>query len=280
VRKLLVATGLAGLQALSCGGDTPICPNGNCTLPGRTTIKWTLDHYPEWLFPNDSCLDMGASKMRVDITGIDDPTFMKSSNDPMAKPPMQDPPCSDGQYIFIGLPAGSYNVAITPLDDNGTSLVNAPATGMVAGGETGADTELDLNVPYTAWSGTYTGTFLFRISWGGMTCGQASPPVVKQVLKLSIGGVTVNAMTDMGQNVDGTDPKPCRELTEQFAQYVQNLPFGPATFEIKGTDENDAVAFQHQFDTFVGADKNNPTITFDVPAPDAGVDAAVDAPID
>ena len=280
MRGWLAIGTVVALQALSCGGDPPICPNGDCSLPGRTTVKWTLDHYPEWLFMSDSCIDMGASHMRVDITGSDDPTFMKSSNDPMAKPPMQDPACSDGQYIFLGLPEGNYNVAITPLDDSGAPLVNAPTTGMVAGGQTGTDTELDLNVPYTAWIGHYTGTFLFRLSWAGMSCAMAQPPVIKQILKLSVGGVPVGGMTDMGQKLDGHDPKPCRPLTEQFAQFIENLPFGPATFEVSGTDENDEVVFDHQFDTFIGADKNNPTITFEVPGPDAGVDAAMDAPQD
>src|SRR5262249_56672968 len=79
---LAIGTAVA-LQALSCGGDPPICPNGDCSLPGRTTVKSTLDHYPEWLVMSDSCLDMGAAEMRGDRTGIDCPTFMKPSNDPV-----------------------------------------------------------------------------------------------------------------------------------------------------------------------------------------------------
>jgi len=278
VTRAAALAGLVALQALSCGGDPPICPHGDCTLPNRMTIKWTLDHYPEWLFMSDSCIDMGAQTMRVDITGIDDPTFTRSSNDPTAKPPMLDPPCSDAQYIFLGLPAGNYSVAITPLDPTAAPLVSAPTTTMITVGD--ADGEVTLNVPYTAWTGHYTGTFLFRLSWAGLSCASASPPVVKQVLTLSVGGVPVTATTDSGQKLDGTDPKPCRALDEQFAEYAQNLPFGPATLLVVGTDPSGVVEYQHQFDTFIGADKNNPTITFDVPAPDAGVDAAMDAPQD
>jgi hypothetical protein len=270
--------GLVALQLLSCGGNLPACQNGDCTLPGRTTIKWTFDAYPELLFPDDSCLDMGAVNVHLDLVGIDDPTVVESSNDPTAMPPTMDPQCSDGQYIFLSLPPGNYAIAITPLDGDGNPIVSAPIMGMVMGGQSGADTELTVNVPYTAWTHTYTGTFLFNLQWGGQSCATAVPPVAKQTLTLLANGVAVTAVTDSGQRLDGTDPEPCRD--DAFAQFVENLPFGPATFTAVGTDATDTVQFSHTFDTFIGATKNNPTITFDVPPPDAAVDAAADTAMD
>ena len=44
------------------------------------------------------------------------------------------------------------------------------------------------------------------------------------------------------------------------------LPFGPATLTISGEDATNAVVFEQTYDTFIGAAKNNPTITFDVEA--------------
>jgi len=270
-RRILALAGVVGLQLLSCGSDPPKCDNGICTLPGRTTIKWTFDAYPELSFPDDSCLDMGAARVHVDLVGIDDPTVVESSSDELATPPTMDPSCSDGQYIFLGVPEGNYMIAITPLDSDGNPLVSAPVMGMVAGGQSGADTELVLNVPFTAWTRTYTGTFLFKLTWGGQACTTAVPPVMTQTLTLTAGGMVTTALTDSGHRLDGTDPEPCREVA--FAQFVENLPFGPATFEVVGQDVGGAVQFQHTYDTFVGAAKNNPTLTFDVPPPDASIDA-------
>ena len=47
MRKLAVA-----MLALSCGGgdSLPPCANNDCTLPGRTVVKYLFDHYPERLW--------------------------------------------------------------------------------------------------------------------------------------------------------------------------------------------------------------------------------------
>ncbi len=271
-KQLGVVVGVAALQLWSCGGsdDLPPCPTGSCEAPGRTVVKWLFDNYPELLFPNDTCLDLGATTVRAELTGIEDPTQFVS----------KDVQCGQGQVSFLDLAPGNYSIAITPLDGAGNPIVKAPVVVQALAGSSGADTEVTINVPYEAWSGTYTGTFLFRLAWGGVSCEVAVPPVATQTLTLTAGGQVVAAVTDTNQKLDGSDPKPCRLLTEQFAQFSEGLPFGPASLVVVGKDSSNVIRFRHQFDTFVGAAKNNPTITFDVPPPDAAVDAAVDAPAD
>ncbi|MEO8704061.1 MAG: hypothetical protein ABI867_28680 [Kofleriaceae bacterium] len=266
----------AALQLLSCGGsDLPECADNNCVLPGRTIVQWQFNHYPELLFPSDTCIDVGAVTVRTEIAGIDDPAFYDA----------KDVACGQGQVSYLDLAPGNYNVIITPLDALGVALVKAPVAMPAIAGTPGADTNVTINVPFESWTNAYTGTFLFRLSWGGVSCEVAS--VATQTLTLTAGGAVVTALTDNGQKLDGSDAKPCRPLTESFAQFAPQmpevqpgLPFGPATLVVVGKSATDEVLFQRQFDTFVGAAKNNPTIVFDLPAPDAGVDAPPDAPPD
>lgn len=261
----MMLAGAAMLLQLSCGGMDPVCPTGNCNLPGSTVVKWQFNHYPEWKFDSDACSDVQAFTVHVDVTEVGNPaniaTLEKS--------------CSEGQLTFLGLPPGMYDVSLTPIDVNGAPLTHTVAMGQVLAGTSGANTEVTINVPYTSWNGPYTGTFLFRLSWGGMSCAMAVPPVTTQNLKLTVVGGVTAAMTDMGQRMDGTDDKPCRPLTEQFAQFVEGLPFGPASIVVVGKDAG-GVKFTHQFDTFIGASKFNPTFTFDDPPPDAPPDAPPD----
>lgn len=270
-RYMVVGGALLAAQ-LSCGGDDPpLCPTGNCTLPGSTVVKWKFNSYPEWLFESDACSDVGAVTVRVEVTSVDDPNLFD----------MAEKGCGEGQLTFLDLPVGMYNVAVTPIDIDGAPLVKAAVAGQGLAGSAGAPSEVVINVPHTAWSRTYTGQFLFRLKWGGMSCEATVPPVTRQILTLTAGGqVVTTARTDTNQKVDGTDPAPCRLLSEQFPQYVQALPFGPATLLVIGTENNGNVLYEQQFDTFIGAGMFNPTITFDVPA-DAGVDAIPpDAAID
>ena len=241
-----------------------------CTLPGSTIVKWRFNHYPEWMFESDACSDLGAASVKVDVLHTADANVFDTS----------EKPCGEGQLTFIDLPFGTYSVALTVLDLDGNSILKAPVTAMAEAGSPGASSEIQVEVPHTAWSRTYTGQFLYRLSWGGMSCGTATPAVVEQNLTLTAGGQVVTATNDRGDKLDGTADAPCWALTEQFPQSVMGLPFGPATLLVVGKDATDAVVFTHQFDTFVGAGTFNPTFTFDVPPPDAGVDAAVDAPPD
>jgi len=262
------------LGLLSCsGGDLDPCPTGDCTLPGSTIVKFMFDHYPEKLFPNDTCIDLGVATVHVDGFLVADPTIVVA----------KDVACGEGQATLLDLVPGLWDVAVTPLDAAATPIVKAATHGQVMAADRGMVTDTTINVPWDAWTRTYTGTFLFRLQWAGLSCEAASPPVATQNLKLIADGKVVAKLDDKSHKVDGTDDAPCRPLSEPFAQFVEDLPFGPATLEIVGKDGTGSRKFAHQIDTFIGADKNNPTITFDVPAevPDAGVDApAADAPGD
>jgi len=104
-----------------------------------------------------------------------------------------------------------------------------------------------------------------------MTCSAATPPVKTQIIKLTAGGTVTNLVNTMNQKLDGTENYVCYEFTEQFPQNVMNLPFGPATIEIRGVDVDSHDKFKQTFDTFIGAGNFNPTLTYDVQAIDAAV---------
>jgi len=238
----------------ACGGtDDPSnpCPTGDCSIAARTTVKWTLNAYPERGFPMDSCNDFGVARIAVDIVDADG--FATSGQDN----------CGNGQAVFSGLVPGDYTVYMMPLDLDGNPLLNGPVTGNVTAGD--ENREVTLNVPWDAWAGAAdaTGTFLFRISWGGMSCDATS--VKNQTLTLTVNGVVQNLTTDDGQALNGSDKKPCKKLTDNFPQSALGVEFGLATLLVKGFDATDSMMFSKQFDTFVGAGITNPTLTFDVP---------------
>jgi hypothetical protein len=242
-----------GASLAACGGgvDDP-CATQDCTPKGHTVVKWTFDAYPERGFPMDSCVDFGVAKVAVDV--VDANGFATSLRDD----------CGSAQATFSGLEPGDYDVYVMPLDAAGTPVLAAPMTGKVTAGEVGAPTETTVNVPWDAWPGTHTGTFLFRISWGGMSC-ETVPTVKNQTVTLTVNGVVQNITTDDGQMLNGSDKKPCKKLTDSFPQSALDAAFGPATLLVEGYDDADNMAFSKQFDTFVGAGITNPTLTFDVP---------------
>lgn len=260
VRSTLLLLAVASLAG-ACGDDAPpVCPTGNCNLPGSTIVKWKFNSYPEWKFDSDACSDVTAVTVRVEMFQIEDPAitdFLERS-------------CGEGQVNFVDLPLGTYDVRVTPLDIDGNILVKAAVPGMVVAGSSGANTEVTVNVPYTAWDKAYTGQFLYRLAWGGpmVSCAMATPAVVEQTVTLTAGGVVRTEVAQIDnapyQKLDGTDPQPCRAFTDPFPQNVMGLPFGPATLLVVGTDATDAVIFRTQFDTFIGAGVFNPTLTFDV----------------
>ncbi|MBA3395390.1 MAG: hypothetical protein H0T89_22270 [Deltaproteobacteria bacterium] len=250
---------LATVALAACGGgtDEPECPTEDCSVPGSTVVKWRFHEYPQWGFLADTCLDLGVTMVRVEAINVADPAAYF----------MLDKGCGEGQATFLRLPEGTYDIAVTPLDETGAPAVSAPARGQVVAGLPGAPIETTINVPHDVWTRAYTGTFLFKLSWNGMACEPAA--VATQTLKLMIDGAVVNERLDNNQKLDGTDDKPCRSFTEPFAQFVADLPFGPATIAVTGKDIDGLTKFDHEFETFIGVGQNNPTITFDLPLPPA-----------
>jgi hypothetical protein len=257
----LAATIVVGAASMiTCGGG------GNRPIPPRTTIKWIFDSYPDLgIAEGDSCLDLGVSRVQVALTGPDGAATIE----------MMDNQCSARQVSFEDLVPGTYSATVTPVDDNGESLLGQPL--MVSVTATGADTEQIVNIPWDAWASAYTGTFYFRVTWGGMDCDVAAPAVATQVLTLTVGGTIAAQLTDSGQKLDGSDPEPCRLASDQLPQRANMVPFGPATFLIVGQDASGIEQYRQQFDTFVGAGPTNPELIFDLAGPDAmPADAMVD----
>jgi hypothetical protein len=255
----------AAALVLSCGGGSPPkCAHNDCTLPSYTVVKFTFDAYPEWQFPMDSCTDLGATKVQVDATG----------GDGMVTSLVVD--CGDAQATFQGLAEGPYTLALTPLDGTGASLIKAPVPGTVMAMGPGTSASTTINVPWDSWTTSYTGTFLFRLSWGGHSCADVAPPVATQVLALAVNGQTFTGMTDTMHHMNGMDPEGCKPLTDNFPESALTVPFGPAQLTVVGKDMGGHVHWQHTFETFVGAGISNPTITYELPPP--GMDAGVDAP--
>jgi hypothetical protein len=248
----LLATA-ASLAACGTNGGQQMCGADHCGLQGHTVVKWTLDAYPDWKFPMDSCVDFGVIKVRVDAQAADSSVVTKSDD------------CGTAQVTFDGLPENEpYTMFVEPEAADGTPLVTNPTTVAVNAGAYQADTNVTANIPWDSWIGSFTGTFLFRVSWAGQGCATAG--VVKQVVTLKVNGTVVSAVADNGQRLDGTDPEDCYDVMQQFPQSATNVPFGPAELTIEGRDATDKPIFTTTFDTFVGAGITNPTITYDVPA--------------
>lgn len=236
----------------ACGGgsDEPECPTDDCSIPGSTVVKWRFHEYPEYGFLADTCIDLGVTTVRVEaVNKVDAAVYFAL-----------DKGCGEGQATFLRLPEGEYDVVVTPLDSAGNPLVSAGARGSVVAAIPGAPTETVVNVPYTAWTGTYTGTFLFKLTWSGAACPAT---VVTQTLLLQTNGTPTTKLLDNGQKLDGTQDGACRP----DLQFAEMLPMGLATFKVTGKDAGGVVTFEKQFDAFIGAGKNNPTVTFDVLPP-------------
>jgi len=250
--------GCALLVGSACGGGSsePECPTDDCSIPGSTVVKWRFHEYPQWSFLADTCLDLEVPTVHVEAVNVADPALYFAV----------DKACGEGQATFLRLPEGTYNVLVTPIDAASAPMVDLAAQGQVTAGIPGAPTETVVNVPYTAWTRAYTGTFLFELAWEGMDCEPAA--VATQSLKLMIDGQVTDKVADNGQLLDGVDEKPCRSRTGQFAQFVEGLPFGPATLVVTGRDAMGAMKYERTFETFIGAGKNNPTLLFDLPPPD------------
>jgi hypothetical protein len=281
----LLLFGAAGALAVaaSCGGGgDPVCGDGvvqdgeQCDdgndneedycracfafLPPRTIVKWSFNAAAAPGFTQDACVDVGASSVRVTMSG---PTTVTL-----------DDMCSTYQVVFDDLPPGVYTAAVEPLDADGNLLVDAPVMAEVTAGT--ADVEQTIDIPFDAWVGPYTGTFYFKVHFQGMDCAPAG--VNEHRITMRVNGTLVSQMTEQGQRLDGSEAGPCVN-GNGMPQKALGLPFGPATIEIEGIDTGGTDAYIGSFETFVGAGANNPPIDFDVPTiydampPDAGIDA-------
>lgn len=250
---------------LSCGDDgPPVCPTGNCTLPGNTVVKFKFNNYPDVGFDSDTCSELSVAMVRVEVIGVDDATAYD----------VHDVQCSEGQATFSDLLVMKYNVAVTPLDSDGNPLIkpDSPGRGQVDAAGPGARTEVTVNVQYESWARSYTGQFLFKLTWLGASCVSSGTTAVTQhSLTLTVNGVVVSQRTTnpADQPLDGSTDIPCVPSTG-MPLTVMSVPWGPATLHVIGKNDADEVLGDHTFDTFVGAGLFNPTLTFDTPA-DAGI---------
>jgi hypothetical protein len=250
VKLLLVLTALT-----ACGGDDgmQMCGADHCGLQGHTVVKWMFDAYPTLLFQNDSCVDFGVVKVRVDAQADADGKVTTLIDD-----------CGLSQVTFDGLADGTYTMFVDAEDGDLSSVLSGPVTmDGVAAGQYQADTSATLNVPWTSWVGSFNGTFLYRLSWMGQGCATATTPVVTQKVTLMQNGVVVPVTTDDGEVLDGT-AFPCYDLGANFPQSAKTVPFGPTTLVIEGLDSTSAVVYTSSIDTFVGAGITNPTITYPI----------------
>ena len=265
--------------------ETDACRMCVAYFAPKNVVKWEFNADAAPGFSSDSCSDVGASSVRVALSG---PTAAT-----------RDGACSQRQVSFDELPAGTYAVAVTPLDSAGQSLVTAPVTASLEGNVTpGTTVETEVNITPDKWARPMTGRFFFVLRWAGQECAVAMPPVVTQLVTLTIGGTPTTASTSStsglpAYRLDGTQPVTCVASSLGMAEAVDTLPFGPARIAVVGRASGGAEMFRGTFDTFVGAGTNNPVLSFDVPstidagidapidaAPDAPIDAGVDAPID
>jgi hypothetical protein len=273
------------VMGTGCGGSDPFCGDGdvddgeqcddgnddqtdfcrNCTvfLPATTTVQWEFNKEAAPMFTGDSCIDLGVSRVEVQLTGPVNETM--------------DEGCSLRQVVFSDLPAGQYVASVRALNTNGDILTDAPIEQTLSiPGST--NQEFEVVIPYDAWTGTYTGSFYFRMRWGGQDCAAATPPVVDHVMTLTQGGPPLSISTTDDNPLDGTPSGTCVSFIEEFPQSALDVPFGPARFRIVGLDNVGTPQFDHEFDTFIGAGVSNPEFEFDVNSltPDAGVpDAGV-----
>jgi hypothetical protein len=184
--RFAVAGGLLFVAlALSCGDDgPPVCPTGNCTLPGNTVVKYKFNNYSTLGFDSDTCSELSVDKVRVELIGVTDTTAYD----------VREVDCPEGQATFSDLAVQQYNIAVTPLDADGNPLIKTdmPGRGMIDGAGPGGRTETTVDVQFESWARQYTGQFLFKLTWQGMSCAASGTGVVtKHALTLTVNGVVV-----------------------------------------------------------------------------------------
>lgn len=270
--RILAAATL--LTVAACGSDAPFCgdkqldmgeecDDGNSddtdfclsTCKARQlsqlTVKWEFNQGEAEGFSSDSCIDVGASNVEVELVGGPEPLLLSER-------------CSFRQVVFVDLPAADYEVRTRVLDSEGELLTAGVVTEDFSF-DGGTDT-LELSVPFASWTRSYDGTFYFRVAWDAEDCDAADPVVAEQRLTLVVGGQTFTGTTTDGTALNGTATGVCQSVASEFPQSALDVPAGPADIRIEGLDGEGSVVFQEDFATFVGAGVNNPELLFDVDA--------------
>ncbi len=222
----------------------------------RLFVKWEFNSDPELGFSGDSCIEMGASTVEVELTGGPEPVDIITEN------------CSSFQAAFVDIPAADYTIKIRVYDRDGAAISSEVSENRMFGG--GNSTEI-LTIPADAWTGSYVGDFFFRVSWAGADCGDALPVLTDQRLTLVADGNTIFTTTEGGATLDGSSSITCVPLTVELPQVARDVPFGPAQFKIEGLDAMGMIIYEEIFDTFVGAGVSNPVLEFDVDLVPTGI---------
>ena len=263
---------VAAMSVTACGSEAPYCGDGDLnegeecddandddtdycltTCKARQlsslTVKWAFNRDDATGFTGDACIDMRSSRVEVELLGGAEPLVLSEK-------------CSFKQVVFIDIPAATYSASVKVLDKDDIELTSASeALEIIFPGGIATKTVL---VPPERWLQSYLGTFFFRVEWAGADCSTATPAVVAQKLTLLAGGEMFSGTTTDGAAMNGTADSTCQSLTEEFPQSALDVPFGAATFSIKGIDSEGNTAYKSEFETFVGAGVNNPELVFSV----------------
>jgi len=230
--------------------DTDFCLSTcKARMLSRLFVKWQFNSDPDLGFSGDSCIEMGASTVEVELTGGPEPVDIITEN------------CSSFQAAFVDIPAADYTIKIRVYDRDEIAISSEVSEEYMFGG---GNSTVELVVPAEAWNGTYVGDFFFRVSWAGADCGDALPVLTDQRLTLVVDGNTIFTTTEGGASLDGSSSLTCVPLTVELPQVARDVPFGPAQFKVEGLDDMGVIIYEEIFDTFVGAGVSNPVLIFDV----------------
>lgn len=264
---------MATLATQTACGDDPFCGDGKLNNPdeqcddgnnddtdfclstckartlSRLFVKWEFNSDPDRGFTGDSCIEMDAATVEVELTGGPEPIDIISES------------CSSFQASFLDIPAADYTIKVRVYDRDGAPIISEVTEPFSFAG---LNSTVAVVVPSDAWFQSYVGDFFFRILWEGADCDDALPPVVSQNLNLVVDGTVISTRTEGGAKLDGSEPFVCVPLGEELPQAAKDLPFGPAQFLVQGLDDMGMVIYEKEFDTFVGAGVSNPVLEFDV----------------
>ena len=222
------------------------CRNDCTPKPHKSTVvAWTFNKSD--IFSGDNCLDVGASKILIELEGAK--SYAKTDS------------CTWWQTDFMDVESGIYAAKITPQDSSGVSLVREAASLNITVSEMNQTVSVDVGPD--KWKQPPNGTLFFRINWDGKDCTEAG--VTHYRINVGQGGNSYSGVTKDGAPVDGSDVGVCQSISEPQSQSAIDLPFGLATIEIHGLSGGEEV-FHGMFETFIGSGLTNPEQLYSVPA--------------